>query len=118
MKRRKWIHLAGGSFLTAGAVAYGFSDRKNLVRSDLPDSWEGSAALLAAEWRILALAPSGHNTQPWFIHPIEPWHWIIGNDSNRWLRAVDPTQRETLFSIGAFMKNLEYAASEYGYDCL
>jgi hypothetical protein len=30
---------------------------------------------------------------------------------------VDPTQRETILSIGAFLQNLEYAAASFGYDC-
>ncbi len=38
MNRRKWIRLTGGSLVVAGTVGYGFSDRKNIVRSDLADS--------------------------------------------------------------------------------
>ncbi len=120
MNRRKWISLTSGSLVAAGVVGYGFSDRKNLVRSDLSDSFQDSTALLPVERNILALAalaPSGHNTQPWFVKRMEPWHWIIGNDAARWLPAVDPTQRETILSIGAFVQNLEYAASAYGYLC-
>jgi hypothetical protein len=66
---------------------------------------------------LASLAPSGHNTQPWFIKYMEPYHWIIGNDKSRWLPAVDPTQRETILSIGAFVQNLEYAANNLGYHC-
>lgn len=120
MNRRKWIYLTGGSLVAAGAVGFSLSDRKNLVRSDLSDGLQDSAALLPAERSILALAslaPSGHNTQPWFVKRMEPWHWIIGNDTTRWLPAVDPTQRETILSIGAFVQNLEYAASAHGYIC-
>ncbi len=105
MNRRKWISLTSGSLVAAGAVGYGFSDRKNLIRSDLSDSFQDSTALLPVERNILALAalaPSGHNTQPWFVKRMEPWHWIIGNDAARWLPAVDPTQRGTILSIGEF----------------
>jgi hypothetical protein len=63
------------------------------------------------------LAPSGHNTQPWIIRRVEPFHWIIGNDKKRWLPAVDPGQRETILSIGAFIQNIEYAAGHLGYAC-
>ncbi len=66
---------------------------------------------------LASLAPSGHNTQPWFVQYLEPYHWIIGNDKSKWLPAVDPTQRETILSIGAFMQNLKYAASFFGYAC-
>ncbi|MFT3704537.1 MAG: hypothetical protein QM802_19375 [Agriterribacter sp.] len=48
---------------------------------------------------------------------IEPYHWIICNDKSRWLPGVDPTQRETLLSIGAFLQNIEYAANQFGYNC-
>jgi nitroreductase len=120
MNRRKWISLTGGGLVAAGAVGYGFSDRKNIVRADLADSLQNPATLMPAEWAILALAslaPSGHNTQPWFVKRMEPWNWIIGNDTTRWLPAGDPNQRETILSIGAFLQNLEYAASAYGYLC-
>lgn len=66
---------------------------------------------------LASLAPSGHNTQPWFVKYIEPYHWMIGNDKSRWLPGVDPTQRETILSIGAFLQNLEYAANTRGYNC-
>lgn len=46
---------------------------------------------------------------------IEPYHWIIGNDKTKWLPSVDPTQRETILSIGAFLQNLEYTANNLGY---
>ena len=51
------------------------------------------------------------------IKYIEPFHWIIENDKSRWLPAVDPTQRETILSIGAFLQNLEYASGNLGYTC-
>ncbi|MEH2003582.1 MAG: nitroreductase, partial [Nostoc sp.] len=66
---------------------------------------------------LASLAPSGHNTQPWFVQYLEPYHWIIGNDKSKWLPAVDPTQRETILSIGTFIQNLEYAASYFRYNC-
>jgi hypothetical protein len=48
---------------------------------------------------------------------MEPLHWIICNDKSKWLPAVDPTQRETILSIGAFIQNFEYAAHNLGYRC-
>jgi len=54
---------------------------------------------------------------PGIVKYIEPYHWIICNDKSKWLPAVDPTQRETILSIGAFIQNLEYAASNAGYNC-
>ena len=48
---------------------------------------------------------------------MEPYHCFIGNDKSKWLPAVDPTQRETILSVGAFLQNLEYAANHFGYAC-
>jgi hypothetical protein len=76
--------------------------------------------LTADERHILylaSLAPSGHNTQPWLIKHIEPLRWVICNDKSKWLPAIDPMQRETILSIGAFIQNLEYAAHNLGYRC-
>jgi hypothetical protein len=50
------------------------------------------------------------------VQSLEPFHWIIGNDKTKWLPAVDPTQRETMLSIGAFLQNLEYASAALGYS--
>jgi hypothetical protein len=62
-----------------------------------------------------SLAPSGHNTQPWKVHVVEPAHWVIGTDKQHWLPAVDPMNRETTLSIGAFLENLILAAERLGY---
>ena len=98
--------------LIAGVTYYLFSDKSNYTRNDVIQN-NDNAFIKTDEREILflaSLAPSGHNTQPWFIKYIEPYHWIICNDKSRWLSAVDPTQRETVLSIGAYIQNLEYAA--------
>jgi hypothetical protein len=120
MKRRKFLILAGTSIVIAGVTYYLLSDKRNFVREDTQTTETTQIPLLPNERAILylaSLAPSGHNTQPWFIKYIEPFHWIIGNDKSRWLPGVDPTQRETILSIGAFIQNLEYAANNLGYNC-
>lgn len=119
MNRRKFIGIAGGAVVATGATGYLLSDKSNLKRSDLSAPGAGAVKLMPEEQEILflaSLAPSGHNTQPWFIQYLEPFRWIIGNDKSKWLPAVDPTQRETVLSIGAFLQNLEYAAASLGYD--
>jgi hypothetical protein len=116
MNRRTFITIGG----TLIAVAYVATDTHSVTRSDLHEIWTTPSKLLADERAILflaSLAPSGHNTQPWFIKYNQPYDWIIGNDHTRWLPAVDASQRETVLSIGAFLQNLEYAASFYGYSC-
>jgi hypothetical protein len=119
MKRGTFLKIAGGAALATGGVGYLLSDKRSFVRKDIQTPPQ-SPFLQADEGDILylaSLAPSGHNTQPWFIKYLEPYHWIIGNDKAKWLPAVDPEQRETILSIGAFIQNLEYAASHFGYDC-
>lgn len=121
MNRKKFISIAGASLLVAGGVYYLCSDKRNFIRADIQDIAKNKSPFTQEEKAILylaSLAPSGHNAQPWLVKYIEPYHWIIGNDSTRWLMGVDPTQRETMLSIGAFLQNLEYAANQWGYNCV
>jgi hypothetical protein len=120
MNRRKFLGIAGGTIVIGGATYYLLSDKNNFTRADIRQTNTGKIALQPDEREILflaSLAPSGHNTQSWFVQYIEPYYWIIGNDKSKWLPAVDPAQRETILSIGAFLQNLEYAASNLGYTC-
>jgi hypothetical protein len=120
MKRRKFLTIAGSTVIIAGVTYYLLSDKSNFVRNDFPKDDGVKVAINADEKAILhlaSLAPSGHNTQPWMVKYLEPYHWIIANDKSRWLPGVDPTQRETILSIGAFLQNLEYAADNLGYNC-
>ncbi len=120
MNRRKFISITGGTVIVVGTTSYLFSDKSNLVRADIKPADDNNKILKPDEKEILflaSLAPSGHNTQPWFVQYLEPYHWIIGNDKSKWLPAVDPTQRETILSIGTFIQNLEYAAGSFGYGC-
>lgn len=120
MNRRKFLSVAGVTIVVAGGTTYLLSDKSNFVRSDIKENSSNTFPFQEDEKEILylaSLAPSGHNTQPWFVKYIEPYHWIIGNDKAKWLPAVDPTQRETILSIGAFIQNLEFAANNAGYSC-
>ena len=121
MRRRGFIGLVlGGTVLVGAGTGYLLSDKKNLSRADLNPNNEKPETLQPDEAEILflaSLAPSGHNTQPWFVDYLGPYHWIIGNDRRKWLPAVDPDQRETLLSLGAFLQNLEFAAEALGYIC-
>ncbi len=120
MNRKKFIGIAGSSIVIGCVTYYLISDKNNFVRADSKQNDPISISLKPDEREILflaSLAPSGHNTQPWFVKYVEPYHWIIGNDKSRWLPGVDPTQRETILSIGAFLQNLEYAAGDLGYNC-
>jgi hypothetical protein len=119
MNRKKFLSYTGAAIVAAGGVGYLLSDKTNYTRIKIPNEPTNNK-LQPDEREILylaSLAPSGHNTQPWLVKYIEPYHWIIANDKTKWLPAVDPTQRETILSIGAFLQNLEYAAANAGYSC-
>jgi Nitroreductase family len=128
MNRKKFVGIVGGTVIAVGTTSYLFSNKSNLVRADIKPADDSTKPTLRDNNKILkpdekeilflaSLAPSGHNTQPWFVKYLEPYHWVVGNDKSKWLPAVDPTQRETILSIGAFIQNLEYAAGSFGYIC-
>lgn len=117
MERRSFLKWSTGAGV---AVALGVplvSACSGVKRSDLSEEPvrgldEESATIL----RYASLAPSGHNSQPWFVKVPAKGEWIIGADPRRRLPAVDPNNRELLLSIGAFAENLVIAASAMGYD--
>lgn len=121
MNRAGFIGAVAGTIVIAGVVYYLTSDRRNYARADFKTVPKGTIEFQQDEKAILflaSLAPSGHNTQPWKVSYLAPYHYVIGNDKTKWLPGVDPTQRETILSIGAFAQNLEYAANQYGYQCV
>jgi hypothetical protein len=119
MKRRTFLKGAMASGVLAGAGVPLLSSCSGVKRSDLPSSEETAKELDEESARILwyaSLAPSGHNSQPWFVKVAGKGEWIIGGDPKRRLPAVDPDNRELLLSIGAFAENLSLAALVAGYD--
>ncbi len=120
VNRQRFLCIAAGGTVALAGGYYLSSDKRNYTRADSEPISPGPVPLTPNERQILwlaSLAPSGHNTQPWFVKRLGPYHWIVGNDKTRWLPGVDPTQRETILSIGAFLQNMEYAASSLGYVC-
>ena len=120
MNRQRFLGIAAGGTVALAGGYYLFSDKRNYTRADSGPISPGPVPFTPDERQILwlaSLAPSGHNTQPWFVKNLDPYHWIVGNDKTRWLPGVDPAQRETILSIGAFLQNIEYAASSLGYVC-
>ena len=118
MNRRCFLKksVLTGAVLWGGGLAGCARDlRKTLMH--LP---EGScdAGLSRDAYQMLfyaSLAPSGHNSQPWFVRMENDTRWVVGSDRARWLPAVDPENREVLLSIGAFIENLVLAAGVLGY---
>ena len=67
---RKFIGIAGGTIIATGITAYLLSDRSIFSRADLEPTIDNNNKIQPDEKEILflaALAPSGHNTQPWFV---------------------------------------------------
>jgi hypothetical protein len=64
---------------------------------------------------VAAHTPSGHNTQPWKVKVLAADDLLIRSDPQRWLRAVDPANRELLLSFGAFAETLSQAAAAQGW---
>jgi hypothetical protein len=120
LNRRRFLKKA----LAAGTLAVGsgclLSACSGIRRSDLPDqnlSGHTANQLDAVGNSILyyaSLAPSGHNSQPWYVRVLSRNEWIIGIDPDRRLPAVDPGNREAMLSIGAFAENLSIAAGTFG----
>jgi len=121
MHRRNFLKiiLAGGLVIGTGSV---MSACKGITREDLSStggSLETIPGLDENDINILyyaSLAPSGHNSQPWFVKVIGPKNWIVGIDPQRRLPVVDPENRETLLSIGAFIENLSITAGTLGFQ--
>ncbi len=121
MTRRHFLPVAGTVLVAGAAFATWALEQPKPANPNATGPGQPDAVPLLPDERAIlhlaSLAPSGHNTQPWLVKRTAPFHWIIGNDQARWLPAVDPTQRETMLSIGAFLQNLEYAAAHHGYTC-
>ena len=119
INRRSFLKksIAAGTLLAgAGSLISACSGTR---RSDLkaPESADQSIPQLdevrEAILYYASLAPSGHNSQPWYVTVRGPDEWIIGADPNRRLPAVDPNNREVMLSIGAFVENLAIAAGTF-----
>lgn len=118
MNRRQFISYSKVGLAIAGGM-YIFNplaQLKTVPRENLRNNMEILDDVSAKLIYLASLAPSGHNTQPWTVRIIDSNHWIIGMDKTRWLTVVDPENRETLLSIGAFLENLVIAANVEGYE--
>ena len=65
--------------------------------------------------RYAILAPSGHNTQPWFFRIAEDGVEFYADYSRR-LPVADPGDRELVMSVGAAISNLRVAAAHFGLE--
>ncbi len=65
--------------------------------------------------RYAAMAPSGHNTQPW-LFSIDDHVITIHPDYSRRLPVVDPDDHALFISLGCALENLMIAARHFGYE--
>jgi hypothetical protein len=112
MNRRHFLPVAAAAATGTGLLGYYAWDQHAAEVAQrqpvAPDTPLNAARLPPDARRILylaSLAPSGHNTQPWAVRLLGPYHWVIGNDPRGWLPVVDPGQRETMLSLGAFAQS-------------
>jgi hypothetical protein len=61
-----------------------------------------------------SLAPSSHNAQMWKVKKVAADQIRVLIDQQHTLSQVDPENRETLISLGAFIENLALAAPYFG----
>jgi hypothetical protein len=116
MTRREFTAAAGASAL---ALAAGAAPRPAAASDDLRGGGRVGQPLGPEEERILALAslaPNGHNTQPWAVRVKARDRWTVGVDPERRLPAVDPSDRETVISLGTFLENLVVGARALGRE--
>ncbi len=81
------------------------------------EAFPGRAAMTAKlEYltRYAVLAPSTHNTQPWWFRIVDETIELHA-DRSRSLPVADPDHRELLMSCGAALLNLRLAMRRFGY---
>jgi len=120
MNRKTFLWRMAASCLIASSAITGYSymqlgPANELRRKNDPDPVGGLSSDQSKILQFASLAPSGHNTQPWSIKVNRPDYWTVKLAPDRLLPVVDPEQRESWLSIGAFSENLALAAGAYGY---
>ena len=117
MNRRKFFKVSGaGLALVAGGSL--LTKMSGFDRSDLEEEKNELYPLpkdINEIFNLASLAPSGHNTQPWLVRIMNNNTFRIKLNKNCLLPAVDPKNRESILSIGAFSENFVVAANNYGY---
>lgn len=120
MHRKAFLRNLALSGLVAGSAMGGYSfwqlgPADGLRRKKSPAIVSGLNSDHSSILQMASLAPSGHNTQPWSITLNQRDHWTIRLAADRLLPVVDPAQRESWLSVGAFIETLALVAGEYGY---
>ncbi len=123
MHRRDFIRLSGAGIASLAGVSVMFHGGcSGLKRGDVADSEDDvrlKKRLGEARSAILgyaSLAPSPHNTQPWYVKIADNDHWIIGADQTRRMASTDPNSHRLVLAIGCFIENLSIAAGALGFE--
>ncbi|MBN2039011.1 MAG: hypothetical protein JW864_03155 [Spirochaetes bacterium] len=120
--RKDFIKLSGSCFTAAVSLSvFSSIGCSGIRRNDIKES--GADKRLKKQlgedrYTILylaSLAPSPHNTQPWYVKIINQDKWIVCADQARCMKATDPDNHRLILSIGAFAENLRLAAGALGY---
>ncbi|GJQ32597.1 MAG: hypothetical protein HBSAPP04_14360 [Ignavibacteriaceae bacterium] len=118
MNRRRFLQAGGIGLLTIAGGSL-FTDFHGAERV-YPEAKAEDTLIIPHEFlnflSYAVLAPSGHNTQPWLIRPAGENSFIVSLNRKCLLPAVDPMNRESILSIGAFMENLILTAGNSGYS--
>lgn len=108
-----------GIATAAGTALYGgLAGCVGVVRRDFksppgdPGAHKGSLSHTILEYA--AMAPSGHNTQPWRVHLRDAANFALYVDNTRRLPEIDPDDRELRMSLGGFIENLVLASGALG----
>lgn len=123
LQRKEFIKLCGAALTSLTWISFfttircASTRRKNFFSSSNNQEFseelgkERSAVLYYA-----SLAPSPHNTQPWYVKIINRDKWIIGADQSRVMKSTDPMNHRLILSIGLFAENLSLAAGTMGLN--
>ena len=121
--RKDFIKLSGtGIAAIAGLSIAAASGCSGIRREDIAESESGielKKLLGEDRYAVLSyasLAPSPHNTQPWYVKFINKDKWIVCADQSRSMKATDPDNYRLIISLGIFTENLSLAAGALGYD--
>jgi hypothetical protein len=118
--RRRFLERSA-ALAFAGTVSATAGCTDASVPSPRPDAGSDSVAVLVGEdlahaLYLGSLAPSSHNIQPWMVNVLGPDRWEIGCSPARRLPAVDPGNRESILSLGAFLENVLVSAAAKGHE--
>jgi len=123
INRRRFISI--GSAVIASLASLPLltgSGYSGLKRSDIENNSDAeSLKIKLGDERytmlyLASLAPSPHNTQPWYVKIITNDSWIICADQSRQMKATDPYNLRLILALGAFIENLTVAAGSMGYE--